>query len=99
MLFKDGWSFVFKNPEFRENEFLEDFVKEFDHIEKNIKNFLKEDFETNIYIGKEKSVLDSEEFSLIVLKRNCGIFAILGPSRMTYGKNISLINSLIEELK
>lgn len=104
---KDGWGGVFQNPEFKEIDFVEDFIKTVENFERNIKDFVsqKEDLSgTKIYIGKEKSILNSKDFSLIISESKFpqneqGLLAILGPKRMAYDKNISLINSLIKELE
>lgn len=60
--------------------------------------------EINIFIGREKSFLNSRDFSLIISKSQFpgnqrGFLAILGPKRMAYDKNINLIHSLIEEIE
>lgn len=106
ILWKEGWKEVFQNPEFKEPNFLENFLEATDCLEKNIKNFIKEieDFpKVQIYIGKKEPFLKSKDFSLIVSKTKFpeekGILAFLGPKRMTYEKNIGLINSLIKELE
>lgn len=104
-LWKDGWKDVFENPEFRKIECLEDFLKTVDGLEKNIKKFTEKNLpEINIFIGKEKSFLNSKDFSLIISKSRFpgnerGLLAILGPKRMAYDKNINLIHSLIEEIE
>ena len=104
-LWKDGWKDVFENPEFRKIECLEDFLKTVDGLEKNIKKFTEKNLpEINIFIGREKSFLNSRDFSLIISKSQFpgnqrGLLAILGPRRMAYDKNINLIHSLIEEIE
>lgn len=81
-----GWSIVFKNPEFEEKEFLEDFLLQFESIEAGIRSILFE--ELDICIGKEKSIIKSDNLTLIISK-SClpeAYFGILGPSRMAYDK-------------
>lgn len=105
LLWKDGWKDVFENPEFKEKECLADFLRTVDGLEKNIKKFRGENLsEINIFIGREKSILNSKDFSLIISKSRFpsnqrGLLAILGPKRMAYDKNINLIHSLIEEIE
>lgn len=80
-----GWNIVFKNPEFKEREFLEDFLLQFESIEEGIRDVLFEEFD--ICIGKEKS-MKSDNLTLIISK-SClpeAYFGILGPSRMAYDK-------------
>ena len=103
--FEEGWKEVFKNPEFERKEFLSEFTESLDNLEKKIKDIIKENSsEIHVFIGKEKSVLNSSDISLIVSKarfpRNQhGILALLGPSRMAYDKNIRILDSLIKELE
>lgn len=101
ILWKDGWKEVFNNPEFKNPDFLEEFMEAVDYLEKNIKNF-KDDY-VKVYIGNEKPFLNSNDFSLIISKTKFsdeeGVLAILGPNRMEYDKNINLMSSLIDELE
>lgn len=105
--YKEGWREVFKNPEFEEKGVINEFLDTVDRFEENIKMFENDSKITEqptVYIGKEGSVLDSGDFSLVVSRGvfpedSEAIFAILGPTRMPYDKNISLINSLIAEFE
>lgn len=105
IIWKDGWKEVFQNPEFREADYLEEFIAAVENFEKNIKDFFEEEKkEIHVFIGKEKPFLGSKDFSLIVSRTNFpqnekGLLAILGPKRMAYDKNIGLIHSLIKELE
>ena len=103
LLLKEGWKNIFQNPEFKEKAILEEFIETVERVEKEIKK-LESLTKTEVYIGREKSFLSSEGFSLIVSKtrfpqKESGVFALLGPNRMPYDKNISLVNSLIKTLK
>lgn len=99
---KDGWGEVFQNPEFKEIDFVEEFIKTVEVFEKNLKNFLGQEknfSELQVFIGREKSILNSKDFSLLVSEtvfpdKEQGLLALLGPKRMNYNKNINLINSL-----
>lgn len=88
-----GWSAVLKNPEFEEKEFLEDFLCQFDILEKEIKELFGEFEDFDVCIGKEKPFINFDNFSLIVSKNSLPnvYLGILGPSRMEYDKNINLI--------
>jgi heat-inducible transcriptional repressor len=107
ILWKEGWKDVFQNPEFKEPNILEDFLGAVEGLENNIKSFMEEftgSENVQVYIGKENPALKSKEFSLIVSRarfpdRENGVLAILGPTRMEYGSNISLIQSLIKSLE
>ena len=88
-----GWNVVLKNPEFEEKDFLDDFLLQFETLEKKIKETIEEFEDFDICIGKEKSIIKYDNLTLIISKshlpRTC--FGILGPSRMAYDKNINLI--------
>lgn len=104
-LWKDGWSRVFESPEFQKKECLPSFIKTVEGLEKDIKKLREGNLpEINIFIGREKSFLNSKDFSLIISQsrfpgKKQGFLAILGPKRMSYNKNINLIHSLVERLK
>jgi len=100
-LWKNGWREVFQNPEFKEIDFVDDFIKTVENFEQHIKDLIgQEDFSrARIFIGKEKSILNSGDFSLLISQvifpdKERGLLALLGPRRMDYNKNINLINSL-----
>jgi len=104
-LLEEGWKEVFKNPEFEKKGFLSKFTNSVDRFEKKIKDLLKEECsEVQVYIGREKSILNSSDLSLIASKAKFpknqhGILALLGPNRMTYDRNIRFLDSLIKELE
>jgi heat-inducible transcriptional repressor len=97
MIFKEGWEEVLKEPEFKNEDcvfkfldFLEEFEREIDELKLNS--------EIKIYIGKENPFKKGKDFALIISKckvlKTDGIFALCGPKRMDYNKNIGLMNSL-----
>ena len=107
-LWKEGWDDVFEEPEFKENDFVLRFTKLINTFEKNIEE-ITSDFsdELGVFIGKETPFLRNEDFSIVVSGFDCpdlknrGLFAIVGPKRMNYNKNISiikLINQIFKEL-
>ena len=97
VFWKEGWEEILKEPEFTEKDFAINFAEFLENFEENI-----EDFEINsgikIYIGKENPFKKAKDFSLIssrcCLPNKKGIISLLGPKRMAYDRNISLINSL-----
>jgi len=105
ILFKEGWQ-VLKEPEFKDKDLTSKFLKFVIEFENRIKK-LKDECEIKIFIGKEIPIRGGGEFSLLVSecslpKRKESLFALLGPKRMNYIKNISLLNSLkkfLESLK
>ncbi len=105
-MLKEGWEDLFSNPEFKEKSYIDRFIEEVESIEKNIKRIAEnsDGKSVNVYIGGEKPIPDSEDFSLIISKskfpnRQEGIVAIFGPARMEYEKNIGLLQSLIKFLE
>lgn len=95
-IFKEGWEEILEEPEFEERDFLSDFVEFLENFEENIED-LKINSGIKIYIGKENPFPRAKKFSIISSKcyfpKEEGIISILGPKRMNYDKNISLINS------
>jgi len=106
ILWREGWEDILEEPEFREADFASRFAKMLNCFEENIEKIATDpSLETKVYIGKENPVFKNKDFSIIVSKfsspdLNCeGIFAILGPKRMHYNKNISIINLLTQSLR
>jgi len=102
-LWKEGWEEIFKEPEFTEKDSISDFAKLLENFETGIKN-LKINSGIKIYIGKENPFSKTKDFSIISSK--CcfpddeeGIISLLGPKRMAYDRNISLMNSLTKLLE
>ena len=104
VLWKEGWRGVFEEPEFAQAGFASGFLQIIDDFEKNIEDLLSGfPTEIQIYIGQENPISKNKDFSIIaskfVLPDYEEIFAIVGPKRMSYQKNISLFNSLVHLLK
>ena len=102
-LWKEGWEEILGEPEFKETEYISNFAKLLKNFEENIKG-LKVSSKIQIYIGRENPFPKARDFSIIISRcyfpeKQEGILAILGPKRMAYQKNISLINSLIKLLE
>ncbi|MBI2041703.1 MAG: hypothetical protein HYT20_01625 [Candidatus Nealsonbacteria bacterium] len=96
IIWKEGWQDIFEEPEFLEPGLASSFAGMIDDFEENIEElFLPE---IKIYIGKENPVSSNKEFSIITAGFNGGLFAILGPKRMSYDKNIKLIKKLWEKI-
>lgn len=103
ILWKEGWQKVFKEPEFEDSEYARDFMATVEELENEMKNFFLNDFNLQVFIGKENPISKAKNFSLIISKsktpkKQKRAVAILGPKRMAYDRNISLINSLIKTL-
>jgi len=103
MLWKEGWEEILREPEFNEREQVINFTEFLDNFEKNIEK-IKADSGIKIYIGKENIFPKAKDFAVISSKfflpeEGETFFALLGPKRMAYSKNINLIKSLTEFLK
>jgi len=97
-LFKEGWGKLLREPEFKDRGVISDFLNFLENFEKNIED-LKINSKIRIFIGRENPFKKAKNFSIISSKcclpdEEEGIISLLGPKRMNYDKNISLINSL-----
>jgi heat-inducible transcriptional repressor len=102
ILWKEGWEEVLREPEFGERDNIIDFTKLLENFESHITDLNKEQG-LNVYIGKENPYLRAGNFTVISSHYHLpggvkGTISIIGPKRMEYDKNISLINSLMKLL-
>jgi len=100
ILWKEGWERVLREPEFREAECIFNFANFLKDFEEEIENF-EVNSQIHIYIGKENPFPKAKNFSIISSRcclpdREEGIISLLGPKRMAYDRNISLVNSLMK---
>jgi len=103
IVFKEGWEEVSREPEFKDSNYFSKFIDMMEDWEENIED-IEILSELKIYIGKENPLPKAKEFSTIIspcsfTQDQKGVLAILGPKRMAYDKNISLINSLTKLLE
>jgi transcriptional regulator of heat shock response len=106
LIWKEGWEDMFNNPESKDIEFISRFAKTVGLFEKNISDFVL-DYPSGVkvYIGKETPKIKSDDTSIITTSFKCselgcsGMFVIMGPKRMDYEKNISIINLLTKLLE
>ncbi len=104
IFWREGWETITKQPEFQDSEYLKKFIKVINEFEQNITKFqLSDNKQIKVYIGKEIPFKE-KEFSMIIAKnayplKQQSILAILGPKRMNFAKNISLLHCLIETLE
>jgi len=101
--FKEGWEEILEEPEFGEKDLVFSFTRFLENFEKNIED-LKLNSKIKVYIGKENPFPKAKDFSIISSKcilpdSEEGIISLLGPKRMDYDRNISLMNSLIQMLE
>ncbi|MFA5013039.1 MAG: hypothetical protein WC520_00550 [Candidatus Paceibacterota bacterium] len=94
---KEGWEEIAKEPEFKDNDFIQSFVGLLQDFEEKIKKFDVRG--VKIFIGKEIPLPHTQGLSLIcsscpISKSEKAFISILGPKRMDYNRNINLIYSL-----
>jgi transcriptional regulator of heat shock response len=102
LFWTEGWEEVLREPEFEERDFLINFTNFLKTFENHIGE-LKDNSNINVYIGKENPLPKAKDFAVISSRYRLpngeeGVISILGPKRMEYDKNISLINSLVKLL-
>jgi len=100
---KEGWEEILREPEFEEKDLISNFTELLESFEENIEN-LKINSGIKIYIGKENPFSKTKDFSIISSKcylpdDETAVLALLGPKRMDYDRNISLINYLVRALE
>jgi len=97
IIWKEGWREVFREPEFLQKGYMASFINALEDLEENIGS-INFPSEIRVYIGKESPVSKNKDFSLITLGFDQGLFALLGPKRMSYHKNISLLINLCRKI-
>lgn len=100
VFYKAGFSEILAEPEFSDTNFRKEFWELADSIEEELMKFFDlTKFETpQVFIGEENPIKTARHcgmiISLVILPKGKELVAILGPKRMNYLKNISLINYL-----
>ncbi len=92
IFWKEGWQEIFEEPEFSEPGTAAAFARMIDDFEENIDEVMLP--EIRVYIGKENPFSKIQDFSIIASGFDGGVFAILGPKRMSYDKNINLMQKI-----
>lgn len=89
---------LLENPEFKEVDEFCKIAEVLDYIDENIDLILKQvkEGETKIFIGADNPVKNISNCSMVVApyktkKGEKGVLAIIGPKRMRYAKNKSLV--------
>lgn len=101
LIWKEGWEDILRAPEFQDTGFSLRFIRFLEDIEMHIGE-LSSVTTVQIYIGGENSFSRVSDFSLMFadmrLDNYEGKIAMIGPKRMSYNKNITLMQSLVEFL-
>lgn len=90
---------LLEKPEFQEVDEFCKVVEALDYIDENVDSILKglKDNETKIFIGKDNPIKGINNCSMVVSPYKTksgekGVLAIIGPKRMKYAENKSLLN-------
>jgi len=90
-----GLKKVFGNPEFKTHSAVLTMLEELERFENYrdvLNEYLARDLE--IFIGAENPFFENSEYSMIWSRFNDGIIAVLGPMRMRYKINLSLLGQI-----
>jgi heat-inducible transcriptional repressor len=103
LIWKEGWDEILLEPEFEEKNLVSDFLNFLENFEEKVEN-LKINSGIKVYIGRENPFPKAKNFSIISSRCHLpgneeALLTIVGPKRMDYDKNISLINSLMKSLE
>jgi transcriptional regulator of heat shock response len=99
-LYDFGMKELLENPEFRELDELCRLVEALDSLDEKFDVILADlqQGETKIFIGKENPIAEISNCSMMVApyenEEGRGILAIIGPKRMQYAKNKSLLEHM-----
>jgi len=96
--FQSGIRSLLSNPEFSDVDEICRVVEVLDYLDENVDRIMSQlkEGEVQTLIGRENPLIKSDDCSMVVSRcrmpdGNTGILAIIGPKRMRYAKNISLI--------
>ena len=98
--YKAGVQRLLAQPEFTNLDSVSKIAEVIDYLDGSIEKLSKElkgRSEVEIFIGKENPISGADECSMVVSRYNLkggeeGMLAIIGPKRMKYSRNISLID-------
>lgn len=110
--FKVGLTSLFESPEFRELDRVFRITEVFEHFDKMFSQFEREIFgnlnpreapNLRVFIGKENPIRNVHDETVILARyhlphQQTGSLTVIGPMRMDYGKNLSLIKCVVEEI-
>lgn len=101
-LYYTGVSNLLSQPEFAQNNLIYDIsaiIDRFDEIVDRIFNDIK--FDVSVFLGADNPFSEICGSVLVKYKfeNNIGVIGILGPMRMNYEKNITLVNYISKQFK
>jgi transcriptional regulator of heat shock response len=94
-----GLSQIIGEPEFKDSKTLKNISELFDHIDEHAGKLLKQSETAETFIGHESPLPVPKNMSLVVSRLQLpdgkkGLIGIIGPKRMAYAKNLSLLEYL-----
>lgn len=91
--FYTGLSYLFSQPEFQDLSFIYSISEVIDHLDETMKNIFDKIEEIKILLGEENPFGNKCSIILAPLKKSKQkiVIGLLGPIRMDYSKNLSLI--------
>jgi heat-inducible transcriptional repressor len=100
--YKYGVQKLLSQPEFSNSDSVCKIAEVIDYLDESVSKLskeLKSESEVEIYIGKENPINGADECGMVVSKYNLrngkeGLLVIVGPKRMKYSRNVSLIDYL-----
>ncbi len=100
--YKSGIQKLLSQPEFGDLDSVSKMAEVIDYLDESMEELsqeLKNKSEVEIYIGEENPICNTDNCSMVVSKYNMkngeeGLLAIIGPKRMKYSRNVSLIDYL-----
>lgn len=100
--YKSGIQKLLSQPEFNNLDSVSKMAEVIDYLDESMEELsgeLENKSEIEVFIGKENPIDNTEECSMVVSKYNLksgeeGLLAIIGPKRMKYSRNVSLIDYL-----
>lgn len=100
ILYKSGISEVLDRPEFSDEDTAREFGELIDFLDEAIEEHFRpeEILEPKVFIGEENPIREARGYTLMISSAGTpfgaeGMFAILGPRRMDYHKNIGLLRA------
>lgn len=106
LFFEGGWDEVLLMPEFEEREKTLGFARLIKRFKEDILSSSGGERKIQVYIGSENPWEEEgfEEFSIILTrcrtkKAERGVLSVMGPKRMAYEENISLLRSIKKAIR
>lgn len=101
VFYKSGFAEALDDPEFADEEAMHAFGGLVDFLDESLRDFFEPEdfFEPRAFIGEENPIREAREYTMLVSGTQTpfgktGIFAILGPRRMDYPRNLGVLKAM-----